>query len=186
MPVWQQLYDSYLERGLEILSVAVDAQGPQKPRRFSADAGAEFTTVVDEENLLGRLYGFKAVPNGFSIDEKGIVRYRRLGGFDIRTPETYALVDGWANGQEVSLSPENSGNLLGPDFSEANRYFARGLALYRTGGVSEALDEWRKGTTLVPDNYIIRKQIWAVENPERFYSGSVDYDWQDEQIELGR
>ena len=164
----------------------MDAQGSEKPGGFVAKAGAAFTTVVDEENLLGRIYGFKAVPNGFFIDDKGIVRYRRLGGFDIHTPETSTLVDAWANGREPDLSSEDPSNVLGPDFSEANQSFARGLALYRTGGVSGALNEWRRGAALEPDNYIIRKQIWAVESPERFYDGSVDYDWQNEQIELGR
>ena len=31
----------------------MDAQGPHKPRPYVESAGAEFTTVVDEENLLG-------------------------------------------------------------------------------------------------------------------------------------
>ena len=60
------------------------------------------------------------------------------------------------------------------------------MALYRAGNVAEAVVEWRKGAELEPDNYIIRKQIWAVENPERFYTGDVDYDWQDEQEAKGR
>ena len=38
---------------------------------------------------------------------------------------------------------------------------------------------------LEPDNYIIRKQIWAVQNPDRFYSGDVDYAWQKEQMAQG-
>ena len=38
---------------------------------------------------------------------------------------------------------------------------------------------------LAPDNFIIRKQIWAVEHPEKFYQGEIDYDWQQEQLERG-
>ena len=45
---------------------------------------------------------------------------------------------------------------------------------------------WRRGVALQPDNYIIRKQIWAVENPDRFYQGQVDYAWQKEQLDAGR
>ena len=62
MPVWQQFYDNNQDANFEILSVALDAQGPEKPRPFAEKAGCEFTTIVDEENLLGQLYGFKAVP----------------------------------------------------------------------------------------------------------------------------
>ena len=40
---------------------------------------------------------------------------------------------------------------------------------------------WRRGRDLDPGNYLIRKQIWAVENPDKFYNGDVDYDWQREQ-----
>ncbi len=38
-------------------------------------ANPSFTTVVDEENLLSQLYGFKAIPNGLLIDEGGVLRY---------------------------------------------------------------------------------------------------------------
>ena len=39
---------------------------------------------------------------------------------------------------------------------------------------------------LEPDNFVIRKQIWAVENSERFYQGPIDTDWQREQQERNR
>ncbi len=29
------------------------------------------------------------------------------------------------------------------------------------------------------------KQIWAVENPERFYEGGIDWGWQRRQTESG-
>jgi len=49
-----------------------------------------------------------------------------------------------------------------------------------------ALLKWREGVALEPDNYLIRKQIWAVEHPEKFYSSdAVDSDWQREQLRKG-
>ena len=44
---------------------------------------------------------------------------------------------------------------------------------------------WKKGRDLEPDNWVVRKQIWAVEHPERFYDGDVDSAWQKEQIQQG-
>ena len=44
------------------------------------------------------------------------------------------------------------------------------------------MEQWREAAALEPTNWIIRKQIWAVEHPERFYDGAVDFDWQKEQI----
>ena len=32
-------------------------------------------------------------------------------------------------------------------------------------------------------NWLIRKQLWAIEHPEAFYDGYVDYAWQKQQIE---
>ena len=142
--------------------------------------------MVDEENLLGQLYGFKAVPNGFLIDELGVVRYKKLGGFDIRHAESAQVIDKWLS--EPALDGSHDANIdeLGSEHSEANSYFREGLALHREGKIEEALAVWRKGMDLEPDNWIIRKQIWAVENPDKFYEGRVDFDWQKEQIAQGR
>jgi len=185
LPVWQQFHETHQEQA-EILSVAMDAQGADKARPYVEKAGAQFATVVDEGNLLGQLYGFKAIPNGFLIDEEGILRHKRLGGFDIRKPETASIVDQWisALGLDESLSLDELE--LGPEHSQANEHFRQGQSLYKQGNVRGALDEWRKGTALEPDNLIIRKQLWVVENPGRFYDGNVDYAWQEEQMLEGR
>ena len=63
--------------------------------------------------------------------------------------------------------------------------FREGLEHYRAGRTGEALGHWRRGLELDPGNYLIRKQIWAVENPDKFYAGDVDYDWQREQTAKG-
>ena len=166
---------------------------------------------MDEQNLLGDLYGFKAIPNGFLIDEQGVVRYGELGGFDIRKPKTRALVERWAEGVESArgelVEPraeagpalrqaqgerETDGRhaqanspTLSRVLDEVGTHFRQGEALYKQGKVDEAVAEWRKAVALEPDNYIIRKQIWAVQNPDKFYNGDVDYDWQAEQLKLG-
>jgi hypothetical protein len=33
-----------------------------------------------------------------------------------------------------------------------------------------------------PDNVIIHRHIWAVENPDRFYDGEIDQIWKRQQI----
>ena len=69
---------------------------------------------------------------------------------------------------------------------EALAHYREGLALYQQGKTDEAVAAWRRGVAVQPDNYVIRKQIWAVENPDRFYEGQVDYAWQKEQLDAGR
>jgi len=185
LPVWQQRYQALKERGVEVLSVALDAQGPDKARPYTENSEARFTTVVDEENLLGQLYGFNVVPNGFLIDEGGTVRFARRGGFDIRRDEIAEVLERWIDGPSLDESLDAAKTELGAEHSEAIDLFRAGLVLYREGEVGKAVAEWRSAIELEPGNYIIRKQIWAVQNPDRFYTGDVDYSWQKEQMEQG-
>ena len=144
-----------------------------------------FATLVDQGNILSDLYGFKAVPNGFLIDEEGTVRFSQLGGFDIGRRETAEMLERWVSGQSEALAGEGPADVLDTMHSESNAVFREGLELYESGMTEEALARWRQGLELNPDNYLIRKQIWAVENPERFYEGAVDYGWQREQFAKG-
>ena len=169
-----------------MLSVAVDAQGPTKPRCYAEKAETSFPTVVDRENLLSETFGFKAVPNCLLIDEEGIFRYRMYGGFDIRKTKFRRLVDTWVSRGVIDDSgPNTDAQLAGLDHSRAMDHFHKGMDLYNRGRVREALLQWRRSVVLEQDNYVIRKQIWAIEHPEKFYKGDVDYDWQRGQIEKG-
>lgn len=161
----------------------MDVQGAGRAEPYVRQAKAEFVTVVDEQNLLGDLYGFKAIPNGFLIDERGVVQYGELSSFDIRKPKTRTLLEQWAAGEGIGAAPSAAG--LDGRHAQANAHFRQGEALYKQGKVDEAVAEWRRAVALEPDNYIIRKQIWAVQNPDKFYDGDVDYDWQDEQLKKG-
>ena len=67
--------------------------------------------------------------------------------------------------------------------AEAAARFELGLILLESGKKEEAMAEWRKALALDPKNWIIHKQIWAVEHPDKFYDGAVDYGWQKAQLE---
>ncbi len=170
-----------------MVTVAVDAQGADKPRPYVEQAAATFTTLVDEENLLSQMLSFKAVPNALFIDEEGVLHYRKFGGFDIRKQEYAELVEQWVKDPSPEWLAQRMQDdpLGGADHEAAIAHFQRGLGLYKQGSVDDAMVEWKKGRDLEPDNWVIRKQIWAVENPERFYDGAVDTGWQLEQIERG-
>jgi tetratricopeptide (TPR) repeat protein len=61
--------------------------------------------------------------------------------------------------------------------------FGLGTALYQQGDVPVALRWWKIARQLDPQNFTVRKQIWMVEHPERFYP-TIDLDWQKEQLHL--
>ncbi len=186
--MWQQLYEAHRATGMELVSVAIDAQGSDTVRPYVRRARATFVTLVDEENLLGRLLGFKAVPNGLLVDETGEIRYARFGGFDVRDDATRHLVESWLRGGDLGASeaaPPSLATVPAGD-AEALALFDRGLALYRQGERDRATAEWRKAVERDPENFVIRKQLWAVEHPERFYAGAVDFAWQRAQLASGR
>ena len=166
----------------------MDAQGPDLPRRYVERANTTFTTVVDAENRVGGALGCKAIPNAVFVDEGGIVRYIKRGGFDIHEPEHLALAESWASKPSLdelsALSAAEAEQVI--KHPEALEHFRRGIALYNEGKVEEAMTAWREGVALEPDNFNIRKQIWAVEHPDKFYDGDVDFTWQIEQMEKGQ
>ena len=61
--------------------------------------------------------------------------------------------------------------------------FGLGTALYQQGDTDRALIWWKTARQLDPPNFTVRKQIWMVEHPERFYP-TIDLDWQKEQLRL--
>ncbi len=159
----------------------MDAQGADRVRPFAEQAGATYPVLVDQENTLGAVFGFKAIPNGFVIDETGVLRYKRLATFTIKKPEIreellQVLTQRFETPGAVpaEISPKD----------EAASLFATGVTHYRGGRVREAIDLWRRAWQLDPENFLVRKQIWAVGNPDKFYP-RIDFDWQKERLERG-
>ena len=177
------MYAEITSAGSDILSIAVDLQGPELPRPFHDKARAEFTTVVDAGTIVTRTFGVRAIPNGALIDENGILRYSLYGGFDIRNPATKKLVSGFLFDGEVTLTDETE--VKGAVDVASLDHFERGLELYGSGDLEGAAVIWRQGMELEPDHWNMRKQLWAIEHPDRFYDGKVDYDWQKVQVTKG-
>ena len=69
------------------------------------------------------------------------------------------------------------------DDTSASAAFGLGSSLYQLGQTTEALAAWRRALELEPDNFIIRKQIWRIEHPEKFYP-TIDSAWQ--QVKLAQ
>jgi len=52
-----------------------------------------------------------------------------------------------------------------------------GRVLLEAGRREEAVATWREALRVDPGNFTIRKQIWSVEHPEKFYL-TIDFAWQ--------
>ena len=56
--------------------------------------------------------------------------------------------------------------------------FRSAVALLGRGEREAALERLRRAVALDSQNWLIRKQLWALEAPEAFYGEAVDYAWQ--------
>lgn len=151
----------------------MDAQGPSAALPYHQRAGATFPTLVDQEGLLPQRWGFKAIPNAWVIDEAGVLRYEKLGGFQIGQREDHeAVLAALALAPTVQLPMEASSDTRDTRFEE-------GVRLLAEGRTAAALQLWFQVLEGEPENWIVRKQVWQVLYPERF-DPTVDYAWQRE------
>ena len=149
-------------------------------------ANADFVTLVDSQNVFGTRYDLKAIPYGVMIDEAGRL-VKAPFNVNVEDQETLAMLEKWLSDPDYNATllhdMKPSSALVVKTNSEVSARFQLGLVLLEVGKREEAIEEWRKALALDPQNWIIHKQIWAVEHPDKFYEGDVDYGWQKAQLE---
>jgi thiol-disulfide isomerase/thioredoxin len=88
MPTLDALYKKHAARGLVVLGVNKDATDADA-NRFLQRTVVSFPLVADAQDVAARAFGVKAMPSGYLVDRRGVVR-RVHRGF---TPETAAAVE---------------------------------------------------------------------------------------------
>lgn len=154
-----------------MISAAADAQGAGAVRPRVKRAQETFPTLIDSEKQLGALFSYRLVPNGIFIGEDGTVLQVHIGGFDVRDAATRERAEAFSAGQVVgwpTAGPSaGRGTCLETELVQARILLA--AALLRLGRRGSAVTELERALTLDPENFDVRKQIWAVRYPERFY-----------------
>jgi hypothetical protein len=187
------VYERYRDQGIEIVTVAMDLQGASVVRPFVEQAGAQYPTLVDRFNMLGGRFGFKLVPITLLFDEQGrLVRGPTVT--DVGKEKDLALIEDWfRNGPTSQVARAGPAAGVVPTAGragfineEAELRFRLAVVLLAQGEKDEAIEHLRRAFALDPENWLIRKQMWAVEHPEKFYDGDVDFGWQREQVKAGR
>ena len=167
--------------------MAVEHSGPEAARSFVEAAGVTFPTIIDGQGVLSRLFGFKVVPNGVLLDEEGVIRWAKFGGFSVDNPDDVAAVERFLAGGDPGPSPaQDVPYALGPLERElVATKLQLGRLLLDSGRTVEAVAAWRDALRLDPQNFTIRKQIWVAEHPEKFFP-TIDFAWQQEQLTAER
>lgn len=163
--------------------MSVDIQGPEVVRPYAEDK--PFTTVIDTENKLANLYGFKIVPNGIFIDKEGTIRLLKQG-FQVTNEEHVEAVRQLIRGEveTAELEDQYFNPSAAPSDLElqlAQTKFKLGMEYANNGNKDAALKELDEALLLDTDNFLIRKQRWYIRHPEKF-SPAIDVEWQQQQL----
>ena len=166
--------------------IAQDAQGAEVASPWIKKAGGTYRALLDQHNEIGKAYNVKFVPVGIFVDEEGRLA-RAVGSVNIgnRTLReelvewitSGAVPSGWRDADKGAKP-----RALTADEQEADAKFQHAIALLKQGKREDAIAELKRAYALDPKNWLIRKQLWAIENPGMFYDGKVDYRWQKEQM----
>lgn len=62
----------------------MDVANPRRAGERYEDEGVTFLRGIDRADVLFQELGFRSIPSGMLVDEEGVVRYAKFGGFDVR------------------------------------------------------------------------------------------------------
>ena len=88
MPALDALYKQNRARGFAVVGVNKDVAAADA-RRFLVKVPVTFTLVSDSQDTLARAFDVKAMPSGYLVDRKGVVR-KVHRGFTAETGEALA------------------------------------------------------------------------------------------------
>ena len=78
MPSMQVLYDTFRDKGLEILAVDL-REGPDLVRPFMKELELDFIVLLDRSGQVGATYGVRSIPTTYIIDRDGTILAGRIG-----------------------------------------------------------------------------------------------------------
>ena len=162
----------------------MDVQGADKASPWIEKAGATYPSLVDRTNMLGERFQFNYVPLTILFDTNGRI-VRGPKHTDITNSEQRQRLRSWVSGGTLDFEEKASERTADRQrFSDPQVRLRFNLAsrLLSQGDKEAAVRQLSTALEQDPDNWIIHKQIWAIEHPERFYRGEVDFDWQERQL----
>lgn len=177
LPVWQREWPGLKTRGARLVAVAVDAE-VESVRRHAR--GLDYPVLVDTTGQLAGVMGFRAIPNGYLFARDGTLLAEKVPGFDIRRPDSLALLKTWLAARSPADAPSETGRAGGAS-PRALELFAEGTRLLDQGQRRPALARLHAAYLADTKSFVIRKQIWRALYPDRF-GDSIDTAWQREQI----
>jgi peroxiredoxin len=82
-----QLFDKYKAGGLEVVGIALDKDSLDLVSPFVKENEIHYTILKGDQQVLSRLKNFKGVPTTLVFDQKGEIRKKFDGSFDVEELE---------------------------------------------------------------------------------------------------
>lgn len=82
IPHFIELQNAYGPKGLEIIGLSVDQEGPEVVRDFSKEYGVNYTMAMAGPDLVQKYGGIRGIPTTFLIDKEGRIAKKLVGYHD--------------------------------------------------------------------------------------------------------
>ena len=79
LPIIEQLYQDYSDRGLEVIVFATDPEGVKVVGPFFEKRSTPLMILLDHYQVTVKKYGVGEIPSLFLIDPEGIIVHREVG-----------------------------------------------------------------------------------------------------------
>jgi hypothetical protein len=178
--VWQSLYEELKDRGLTVITVALDTGGADASRPFIERAKPAHPSLIDRRHAVADRYQFVNVPTAVWIDEQGLIvrpahtpaANAAMAGMIGVGPDDYlnAVRDWAANGAGSRFVPAPRTRRAWqhePDDADilAALNFRLGEYLVERGHAAAARPYLDEAVRLRPESWAYRRQAWALYEP---------------------
>ncbi len=79
LPVFQQLQDTYRDKGLQVIGISVDDNPAEVVPDFLKDLGITYTNLMGDEKVTDLYAPIEGIPTIFVIDRDGQIRRKAVG-----------------------------------------------------------------------------------------------------------
>ncbi len=81
IPGMERVHEAYQSKGLVVLGVSMDSDGPETLRSFARERGIKYSILQGSDEVADK-YMVHAIPTMFLVNKEGMIARQYLGGAD--------------------------------------------------------------------------------------------------------
>jgi thiol-disulfide isomerase/thioredoxin len=91
IPGYVKLEEKYKDKGLVIIGVSLDQEGPEVVKKFIGEFHMNYQVVMGEDAVVQAFGGVDGIPTTFIIDRTGKIRDKKVGAMETAEYEKVLL-----------------------------------------------------------------------------------------------